>query len=108
MKPKYVRKEFMGQIDKFECPKCELEVFQEREYDRCPRCNTRLDWEEEKPMKVIWQKDIQYDHVHDRAVEGVIPECPRCHSAPTYNLERCPYCGLPLEYDYSEVDGNVD
>jgi predicted amidophosphoribosyltransferase len=58
-------------------------------------------------MKVKWMKDTWYDARKDKAINSYIPQCPACKKAPTYGMDRCPYCDQELEYDYEELNKEI-
>lgn len=64
----------------------------------------------EEDNKVIWVTDTYIGRAlrNGKIVEVVrteyLPKCPHCLKVPTYDEKFCPYCNMPLEYDYSEIE----
>jgi rRNA maturation endonuclease Nob1 len=49
-----------------------------------------------KKVKYIIDSQVAVDGV--TVVKWILPQCPTCKNAPTYNMDICPFCGQELEY----------
>ena len=50
-------------------------------------------------MKVKWIWDDYVTCGGEVAKSILLPQCPNCDAAPTYNEPECPWCGVTLEYE---------
>jgi len=49
-------------------------------------------------MKIEYINDYQVAIDGETIIKYLLPQCPACKKAPTYNMNPCPFCGQELEY----------